>query len=372
MLKKSISLFAVFLLLFSQAVYASPPEIKAKGVAVLEAGSGNLIYGINENDRLPMASTTKVMTALIAIESGKFGMEITVTPEMAHVEGTSMGLRVGDKVTLRDLIFGMLLESGNDAANATAIALGGSISGFADMMNQKASEIGMKNTHFVTPSGLDDKDHYTSAYDLALLGVHAVNNPEFLNICRQKSAEVHFGNPAKTVTLYNHNKLLTKYKDCVGIKTGYTSKSGRCLLSAAQKDGVTIVVATLNNYSYWEDHAKLLDYGFSYYTDMPLNGDLSNIRLKLTGGTAPDVEVECAQEPKAAIKGGASGEVERRIFINPFEYTPIEKGRVVGNIQYFWNGKMVEEVQIRTARTVDAVPPPKKEGFFDKILSNFR
>lgn len=372
MLKRTLIFILCILFAVPTLSYAEP-SVGAKSAAVIEADSGKLVYGLNENERLPMASVTKIMTALLAIESGKYGMEITVTKEMCYVEGTSMGLQIGDKVKLRDLIYGMLLQSGNDAANATAIALGGSIPGFAKMMNDRAAQMGLKDTNFVTPSGLDDEHHYTSARDMAVLGVNAIKNPEFRDICSQKSAQVEFGNPVKKVTLYNHNKLLNQYDGCIGIKTGFTKKSGRCLVSAAERDGVTIVVATLSNYNYWEDHAKLLDYGLSHYVDMPLNGDFMNVRLKITGGVSSDVAVEPATTPKASLRGAEMGKIERKIYIKQFEYAPIEKGKVVGYAQYIYDGAVVEETQIVVSHSVDALPaPPKSEGikgFFDRLFS---
>ncbi|HQD73306.1 MAG TPA: serine hydrolase, partial [Clostridiales bacterium] len=204
-------------------------SISAKAAVLMCADTGEVLFSLNKDLRLPMASTTKIMTALIALEDPSPMREIKVTKEMVAVEGTSMGLLPDDTISLYTLAAGMLLESGNDAANVTAYAIAGGLNEFAKLMNKKAKELGLKNTNFVTPSGLDADKHYSTAYDLALLGAAAIKNPLFKEICSQKSMKVEFGNPPYPRWLYNHNRLLSSYEGTIGIKTGYTKKSGRCL-----------------------------------------------------------------------------------------------------------------------------------------------
>ena len=217
----------------------------AKAAAVINGDTGEALYAQNADMRLPMASTTKIMTSLLLCEHGNLRNEITVTADMLRVEGSSMGLLPGDTVTLHDLLYGMLLASGNDAANVTAIAISGSVTAFAELMNKRAAELGLKNTHFVTPSGLDAEEHYTTARELALLAAFALKNEEFAKAAASKTATLCYGNPPYKRTISNHNKLLKLYDGAIGVKTGFTKKSGRCLVSAARRDGKLAVAVTL-------------------------------------------------------------------------------------------------------------------------------
>ena len=187
---------------------ASAVSNSAKAAVVINGDTGEVIYAKNQSERLPMASTTKIMTGLLLCEYGNLDREITVTDEMVRVEGSSMGLLCGDKVTLHDLLYGLMLASGNDAANTIAIVIAGSCQKFAEMMNNKAKEIGLSNTSFVTPSGLDDQNHYSTAYDMALLTKYALKNADFAAAVSSKSATLNYGNPPYRRTLTNHNKLL--------------------------------------------------------------------------------------------------------------------------------------------------------------------
>ena len=187
---------------------------------------------------------------------------VEITQEMIEVEGSSIYLKAGERLTLRALVIGLLLESGNDAANAIAITLAGSQKAFAEKMNEYAKSLGMKNTHFVTPSGLDDEEHYTTAFDMAVLGCAAMRCPDFSAIVSQKSMTVDFTEPEIRRTFYNHNRLLLELSGCNGIKTGFTKKSGRCLVSSCERDGIQLVAVTLNDPDDWNDHKKMMEYGF--------------------------------------------------------------------------------------------------------------
>ena len=190
------------------------------------ADTREVLYAENENEQLSMASTTKIMTSLLALESGLWEQQIKVTSDMVAAEGTSIGLLPDDLISVRTLISGMLLESGNDAANVTAYAVAGGQAQFLELMNQKAAEIGMKNTHFDSVSGLDTDSHYSTAYDMALLTAYALENPKFRSICSEKSERVYYGNPPYARTLYNHNRLLSSYEGAIGVKPGFTKQSG--------------------------------------------------------------------------------------------------------------------------------------------------
>ena len=325
--------------------------LSARAAVVIEADSGRIIYAENENERLSMASTTKIMTALLAVEANDPDREIKVSGDMLKVEGTSMGLLDGDTVTLEGLICGMLLTSGNDAANVTAYTLGGSLEGFAKLMNERAGEIGMENTNFVTPSGLDAEEHYSTAYDMALLGAEAIKNEQFREYCSMSSARVEYGNPPYLRTLTGHNKMLTLYDGAFGIKTGFTKKSGRCLVSAAEREGVTLVAVTLNAPDDWNDHMKMLDYGFSQASLEQLDCDFSEYYIDVTGGKVAKVGI-CAHETPSAVN---LGEIERNVYINSFEYAPVSTEIPVGEAVYYDEGDEIYRLKLYPAEAVESV-----------------
>ena len=258
---KRIICILLCIVLFCFPISVSAVSTSAKAAILINGDTGEVIFGQNENEQLPMASTTKIMTALLLCEHGDFEKEITVTAEMLRVEGSSMGLLAGDRVTLHDLLYGMLLASGNDAANVTAYILGGTVDGFVKMMNRKAIKLGLENTHFETPSGLDGDNHYTTARDLAALARYAMQNEEFAKAAASKTAALSYGNPPYKRTLSNHNKLLKTFDGAIGVKTGFTKKSGRCLVSAARRNGKYVIAVTLNDPDDWSDHQALLEYG---------------------------------------------------------------------------------------------------------------
>ncbi|MDE5649196.1 MAG: D-alanyl-D-alanine carboxypeptidase, partial [Oscillospiraceae bacterium] len=260
------------------------PEVSAKACVLIEEKTGKILFEKNSSEKLPMASTTKIMTTLLCLESGGLDDSFVVDSEAIKVEGSSMGLTEGDVVTKRDLCYGMMLPSGNDAANATAVKLGGSIENFAKMMNERAEEIGMTRTCFVTPSGLEGDGHGASAYDMALLAREALRNPDFVEICSQKKAKVEFGNPPYERWLTNTNKLLDMYEGVKGVKTGFTDEAGRCLVSACERDGISLVCVTLNDKNDWQDHINMYDYGYSVLQPLELNCD-EIFAVPVVGGT---------------------------------------------------------------------------------------
>lgn len=339
------------------------------------ADTREVLYAENENEQLSMASTTKIMTSLLALESGLWEQQIKVTSDMVAAEGTSIGLLPDDLISVRTLIYGMLLESGNDAANVTAYAVAGGQAQFLELMNQKAAEIGMKNTHFDSVSGLDTDSHYSTAYDMALLTAYALENPKFRSICSEKSERVYYGNPPYARTLYNHNRLLSSYEGAIGVKTGFTKKSGRCLVSAAERDGVTLIAVTLNAPDDWNDHKKLLDYGFSVAKlcdASALQGDLS---VKVVGGDAKTVTATTAYAPRFPAAGDTAN-VQAQAYLKHFLYAPVEKGETVGSVCYTYNGKVVAQVPLVSTQSVGAVTMENtespKQSLFHRIWSFFK
>ena len=344
-------------------------EVSAQSAVLMCANNGKVLFNKNATKQLSMASTTKIMTALLALEAAMPETEITVTKEMVAVEGTSMGLVEGDSVSLRELVYGMLLQSGNDAANTVAHVVGGSPEGFAEMMNNRAAQIGMVNTNFVTASGLDHENHYSTAYDMALLACESIRNPEFAAICSMKNARLTYGNPPYERTLTNHNRLLWRYEDTIGIKTGFTKKSGRCLVSAAERNGILLVAVTLNAPNDWDDHISMFEYGFSQCEGVTVKIDAGV--LKVAGGEKSAVPLKLAYEP-VWLKGE---KCEFRLLVRPFEYAPVGEGKVVGKAVLLSDGKVIEEVPVVTCGSVEvkhAPPKTEEKGLFSDLFQKFK
>ena len=210
---------------------AEVPSVSAKSAVLINAEDNGIIFSHNCNEKLPMASTTKIMTALVALENCPLDEKIIVDASAVGVEGSSVYLQKGEVLTLRQLLYALLLQSANDAATAIAVHVGGDVEGFARMMNEKAQKLGLHNTHFTNPHGLDDENHYTTAYELALVASAALKNPEFQKIVSTVKTEIPKGNEARY--LVNHNRLLREYDGCIGVKTGFTRRCGRCLVSVS-------------------------------------------------------------------------------------------------------------------------------------------
>lgn len=368
-----LSAAAASLMFLSAAGHAdvsavSIPDVSAKAAVLIDAQSGTVIAGKNENSTLPMASTTKIMSSLLLIESGDLDSEFRVDNDAIMVEGSSMGLRENDIVTKRALCYGMLLPSGNDAANETAVLLAGSAENFAEMMNARAGKIGLKNTHFVTPSGLHDKDHYSTAYDMAMLTREALKNEIFREICGTKQIKLKFGDPPYERWLTNTNKLLSLYDGCIGVKTGFTDEAGRCLVSAAEKNGVTLICVTLNASDDWNDHMKLYEYGFSAAKSCKAECDFSDLYVNVAGGSTEKVHIVPMEIPEYTVINGVKPEISYKTDIADFIYAPVEKGDKAGTVSFYADGELIGTTDLISSETCDAVIIEYKPSFSDKII----
>lgn len=258
-------LISVFPLLAQGAVAAEPPHISAQAASVIDVHSGRFLYEKNADERKPIASITKIMTAIIAIEHGDLDEKVTVGARAARQEGSSLYLKSGEKMTLRHLLYGLMLRSGNDAAVAIAEHIGGSVPGFSVLMNEKSEYLGMTNTHFVNPHGLDAENHYSTARDMAKLTAYALNNDVFQKIVATQTINVPNPGEKWDRKWYNKNKMLHLYAGADGVKTGYTSRAKRTLVSSATRDGQQLVTVTLNAPDDWNDSIALLNYGFEQF-----------------------------------------------------------------------------------------------------------
>lgn len=351
---------------FPAGAEGPPQSLSAHSAVLISADTSAVLYEKDAHLQLSMASTTKIMTALLTLEEAERSGDpaVKITEEMVAVEGSSMGLMPGDEITLTNLAAGMLLASGNDAANTAALYLNGSLEEFAGRMNKRAGEIGMTETNFVTPSGLDDDGHYSTAYDMALLAREALKNPEFRRLCSIGTYQVEFKEPEKKVSYTNHNKLLRLYEGCIGVKTGFTKKSGRCLVSAAERDGVTLIAVTLNAPDDWNDHMALLDYGFSTMTSVSLDGAGFSAELPVVGSDRGAVSVCGGAGGSISLPAADAGRISRRVLLPAFCYAPVEEGDKVGALQYCLDGKEIYSVPLFAGESVNSfIPEP---AFWEK------
>lgn len=315
-------------------------DVSAKSAIAIEASSGEIYFEKNAHQRLPMASTTKIMTALVAIESGNLEREVCVSPDAIGVEGSSIYLYRGERISLYNLLYALLLESANDAAAAIAIEIGGSISGFADMMNAKADELGLCDTSFENPHGLDSENHYTTAHDLAKITLAAMQNATFREIVSTYKKGGPPNENGFSRLFVNHNKMLKNYDGAIGVKTGFTKKSGRCLVSAARRDGVELICVTLNAPNDWQDHENMLNLGFSlyHYKKLYTEGQYK-IAQNVISGSDSSVIISNSEPLGAVVRG--NGDIIEHIELPHFSYAPINKNQIIGYIYYTQNGKII-------------------------------
>lgn len=262
--RRMIPLLAAITVVWSTSAFAAAivPQVEAEAAVLMVANTKEILFEKKSKDIMYPASTTKIMTVLTALEKGDPGSIINVSSSAAACDGSGLGLHAGDRLTLHEAMYGMMLVSGNDAAEAIAENIAGSIPSFVGMMNAKAEKLGAVNTHFSNPHGLPDPiNHFTTAYDLALMTAYGMQQPEFAKIVSTRDYDVQFLNRSP-LRIANTNKLLKTYPDANGVKTGYTDEAGDCLVGAAKRDGVQLIVVILNDDSRWDDAARLLDYGF--------------------------------------------------------------------------------------------------------------
>ncbi len=355
-----ISIFVFFLNI--KAI--STPSVSAASAVLMNAENGDCIFEKAADIRRGMASTTKIMTALVAIENGDLDSTVQISKAAVGVEGSSLYLKQGEIFTLKELLYGLMLRSANDAAVAIAIHVGGSLDGFVELMNEKANALGLDNTHFTNPHGLADDMHYTTARDLASLASYAVSNDTFKEICSAKSASISGGR-----TVVNHNKLLFSFNGAFGVKTGFTKATGRCLVSAAERDGVILTAVTLNAPDDWKDHNDMLEYGFLEYEHVSLSyrGDVV-CSIPVIGGDTDSVNLTVENDIDVCLKK-QRGSIIERIEVLPSRFAPIYKGEVLGRIVYFLDGREIASASLVSSEFIGARKP--NPSFTNKIKSIF-
>ena len=319
-------------------------EHSAAAAILYEANTDTVLYETNADEQKLIASTTKIMTALVALNNGDIAEEVVIKPEYTNIEGSSMYLEAGDRYSLQELLYGLLLTSGNDAAVAIACHISGNVEAFAALMNETAKSIGCTNSNFKNPNGLDEEGHYSSARDLALITDTAYENTVFRNIVSTKSIEI----AGHTYT--NHNKLLWQYEDITGVKTGYTNSSGRTLVSCAERDGARYICVTLDDSNDWEDHKAFYDWAFENYRIETITPAAVKYEIEVISGEEKNVS--------AAVKEGyifllaSDDSYELNVDLKKFLYADVYKGQRVGSVSVIINGNLRMTIPILTSNSV--------------------
>ena len=342
MYKKIVAFLLCFIFPFTVNAYAQNDSISAHCSVAIDKATGMVLYEKNMNVKASMASTTKIMTCIIACEKADFNQTVIITDEMLDkTEGSLIYLKAGDEITVGDLVKGAMLASGNDAANALAFVVSKSLSDFVLLMNEYALNLGMNSTHFATPSGLDSDNHYSSAYDMALLASYALDNPLFAEICSMQCADITINSSVQTI--YNHNKLLYNSEGCIGVKTGYTDKSGRCLVSAYDYKGSIIIIVTLNAPDDWNDHNKIFDFCKKRYR---VYSSEQEFFIDVVGGV--EDKIKCTAQFDVAYINSISTQA----YFYPLLYAPVIKGSTVGVLKIYSNKKLIGTVDIIAPESV--------------------
>lgn len=348
------TIFSIFSIIFinNQNFLSFASSTSAKGMCVIEKDSGRVLYSKNKDEKLPMASTTKIMTLITALQNcDNLDQYIQVDDSAVGVEGTSIYLRKDETIKVRDLMYGLMLRSGNDSAVALACHIAGSVEGFTKLMNELAVKIGAKNSHFNNPHGLDDKEHYTTAYDLALITAYALNNPIFKDIVSTKNYVIPETNMSETRYLTNKNKLLSRLDGCVGVKTGFTSKAGRCLVSACERDDMTTVCVVLNCGPMFEESESFLNASFNEYKNTLIidkNKEIQN--ESIINNVGYKLYLYANENFYYPLKDNEKDKIKVKYTINK---TSANENEEVGFIEVFYDNQLIKTLKLYTMNKID-------------------
>ena len=334
--------------------------LSAESAILIDAQTGRVLYEKQADKQSLIASTTKIMTALVVCEQTNVLDRVRIPQEAVGIEGSSMYLKAGEVLTVQELLYGLMLHSGNDAAVALAIYCGGTVEGFAELMNDKAHRLGMDDTHFVNPNGLDAPGHYSTARDMAKLAAYAMENPIFAKTVSTKTVNV------TNRTLANHNKLLWTLDGADGVKTGYTKAAGRILVSSCSRNGRRLIAVTMNDRNDWKDHKELMNSGFGDYSVCQLitTGECLGTAAVISGKQG-SVQLLAAQDFSYAL---AENEQLEIVLPKPgFVYAPVARGQEAGFAYLCLNGKTVGKIPLVYGETVET-EEIKKQSLWVKLL----
>lgn len=327
--------------------------VTAKSAILIEASTGRVLYEKNAFERMPMASTTKIMTAILAIENSNLSDTVVVSPKASDVGESSIWLAAGEKMTMSDMLFGLMLASGNDAAVAIAEHVAGSVDEFSQMMNAKAKEIGAYNTNFCNPNGLPIDDHYTTAYDLALISAYAMKNDFFKELVKTQYKTIPWEGHEYNRVVKNKNKLLWQYEGGNGIKTGYTKAAGKCLSAAAERDGMQLISIVLSAPDMFNDCVKLLDYGFKNYSSKLIQQAGEYIGdVNVNQGTEDNFQVYTQQDIYYPLTDEEFSKLEKRTYLEKILDAPVLEGQKVGYVDIWLGTNQIYSVALTAPDTI--------------------
>lgn len=339
-------------------------SVPAGSAILIDAATGSVLYAQNADMQRGMASTTKVMTALVVLETLPPDTVVEITPEMTGAEGSSLYLQAGEHLTVEQLLYGLMLESGNDAAEALAIACDGSIDAFADRMNARAKSLGLTHTRFANPHGLSASGHYTTARELAIITGEAMKNELFRTIVSTSRMQIPYQDQPGARYLTNHNPILTRYDGMIGVKTGWTTADGKCFVTAAERNGLTLIAVTLGDTNISSTHTALLNHGFASFEAVSLQVH-TPIPVPLVGGKDPFLALEADPVANGLSVCLPKGEkAEARVETPAFVYAGTERGSAVGRVIFSWKNEELASVKLLTAE--DA--PVRRLSFWEKLF----
>jgi len=342
----------VFPLIFENdaTVYAS----ETSSYIVIEESTNRILYASNEKTKLPMASTTKIMTAIVTIENSNLDDEVVITKEAQGVEGSSVYIKAGEKYTVRDLLYGLMLRSGNDCAVALAIHVAGSVQSFVKLMNEKALSVDAYDTNFTNPHGLHDDDHYTTAYDLAILTSNAYKNQTFREIVSTKRYKLKDG------YIYNKNKLLSQFDGADGVKTGYTTKSGRCLVSSSTRQDMRVICVVLNCYDMWNKSMDLMNKAHNEYSMHKIISSDTIVYTNVIKGVQNKCECSVNKDVYYPLKQSEINDLEYENTVYDL-YAPVYKGQNCGTLKVYLNKHLIFNENIYTINNI------RKKSFLESL-----
>lgn len=354
-------LFAGVAAIILAAALALPCKaISAQSAILMDAQTGRILYEKNADKQSLIASTTKIMTALVVCEHTNVLDRVRIPKEAVGIEGSSMYLKEGEILTVQDLLYGLMLHSGNDAAVALAIYCGGTVEGFAELMNDKAHRLGMHDTHFVNPNGLDSPGHYSTARDMAILAAYAMQNPIFA-----KTVSTKFVNVGQR-SLRNHNKLLWQLEGADGVKTGFTKAAGRILVSSCTRQGRRLIAVTMNDRNDWKDHQQLMENGFSNYSvrQVVAKGDCLGT-IPVISGEQGEVQLLATTDFSYSLTADETPQIV--LSQHGFVYAPVAQGQQAGYAYICLNGKAVGKIPLVYGETVET-EPVEKPSLWDRLF----
>lgn len=334
---------------------AASPEIVGEAAVLIDATNGQVLFEKNPHRKMFPASTTKILTAIIALEKGRMSDIVTIPEEACSIEGSAIGLQEGERISLEDLLYSLMLSSGNDAAVAIACHIGGSVKGFARMMNDKASDIGAMNSHFNNPNGLPDPGHYTTAYDMALISRYAMQNQKFREIVSTKIEIIERVVPGAQTYLQNHNKLLWQYDGATGIKTGYTVDAGQCLAASASRQGRELIAVVMNSKgaNIWTDTKKILDYGFEEFIPVTLTKAGRVVAdAPVRFGKSNAVPVQTSRSLSYNFPRDMQDDIKHKILLQKNITAPVLPGEKLGELVFLSGDREVGRVDLLAQQEV--------------------